>query len=176
MSYRLEPGEQLAPGIKRIALEELDEVLQYLREPGDDVDEAVHESRKAFKKLRGLLRLVRQEIGEEVYQRENGRFRDAGRLLSELRQRAVMKTLAKEIHSLSDDLGELHDLADLRRLVAERPSILTDTDARKSLLTHIDDRAAVLQAAAFRQGQRIYTESPKAFVQRLEACWEASHI
>ena len=39
---------------------------------------AVHETRKEFKKMRGLLRLLRFQLGEEIFSRENRRFRDAG--------------------------------------------------------------------------------------------------
>jgi CHAD domain-containing protein len=67
------------------------------------LDEAVHESRKCFKKLRGLLRLVRAEIGEPIYQRENKCFRDAGRLLSDLRDSAV------RIQTLDDLLEAFED-------------------------------------------------------------------
>jgi CHAD domain-containing protein len=51
---------------------------------------AVHETRKEFKKMRGLLRLLRFQIGEEIFSRENRRFRDAGRPLSEVRDADVM--------------------------------------------------------------------------------------
>jgi CHAD domain-containing protein len=90
MSYRLQETEPLPFGVKRIAFEQIDESLDYLRMPTDDVDFAVHECRKCLKKLRGLLRLVRDEIGEGSYQRENTSFRDAGRLLSQLRDSRVM--------------------------------------------------------------------------------------
>ncbi len=55
-----------------------------------DRDEAVHEARKRFKKLRAVVRLVRDEIGDDVYQQENTCYRDAGRLLSDVRDAAVM--------------------------------------------------------------------------------------
>jgi len=107
MSYRLQRDEALSPGAKRIALEQIDEALAYLDEPGDDLDEAVHESRKCFKKIRGLLRLFRKEIGEEVYQRENECFRDAGRLLSDLRDSAVrIETADHLLYALDDSIDE----------------------------------------------------------------------
>lgn len=106
MSYRLQAGERLAPGVKRIALEQIDDALDYLLSPGDDLDIAVHESRKCFKKLRGLLRLVRIEIGEEVYQRENACYRDAGRLLSDLRDSKVM---IKTLDDLTEEFEEVTD-------------------------------------------------------------------
>jgi CHAD domain-containing protein len=103
MSYRLTPGESLPQGAKRIALEQIEDALDQLLNPGDDIDKSVHESRKCFKKLRGLLRLFRLEMGEKAYQRENRCFRDAGRLLSDLRDSAVR---IKILDSLADSLGE----------------------------------------------------------------------
>ena len=42
---------------------------------------AVHEARKDTKKLRSVLRLVRESLGDSNYRRENNRFRDAARNL-----------------------------------------------------------------------------------------------
>jgi hypothetical protein len=74
-TYRLQPGEGTSEGVRRIAR---------------DIGKAVHEARKAFKRLRALLRLARDELGDEVYQRENTVFRDAGRELSGVRDAAVL--------------------------------------------------------------------------------------
>ena len=117
MSYRLEPDETLPEGIRRIAQEQIDEALGHLRNPGDDLDEAVHESRKCFKKVRGLLRLIRLDIGEDVYQRENVCFRDAGRRLSDLRDSVV------RINTL-DDLAEKIDEPDAEEPLAEMRAAL----------------------------------------------------
>lgn len=103
MSYCLQKDEVLTNGVRRIALEEIDSALAYLHAPEHDLVVAVHESRKCFKKLRGLLRLVRKELGESVYQQENICFRDAGRCLSDLRDSAV------RIQTL-DNLTDSHDL------------------------------------------------------------------
>lgn len=51
---------------------------------------AVHTARKATKKVRGLLRLVRSEVGEKVYRFENAALRDTARLISPIRSAAVM--------------------------------------------------------------------------------------
>lgn len=90
MSYRLEPHEPLAEGIKRIALEQIEQALTQLTEQPDGLDEAVHDARKRFKKVRAVLRLVRDEIGPEIYHRENIAFRDAGRRISAVRDSAVL--------------------------------------------------------------------------------------
>ena len=65
MSYRLELNESLPDGIKRIVKEQIDQALEQLRESPEGRNEAVHDARKRFKKIRAVLRLVRDEIGEK---------------------------------------------------------------------------------------------------------------
>ena len=89
MSYRLEPDESLPSGLKRIIREQLDSALNSLQHMGDDPSEAIHDARKRFKKIRAVMRLVRDEVGEDVYRRENVCYRDAGRALSEVRDSYV---------------------------------------------------------------------------------------
>jgi CHAD domain-containing protein len=88
--YRLKRKEKPAQGVRRIAQGRADHALQQLRqESDDDTAAAVHEARKDLKKLRSVLRLVRDELGEDVYRRENVRFRDAGRQLAGARDAEV---------------------------------------------------------------------------------------
>ncbi len=94
-SIRLQKREPLPAGIQRLSLEHLDYAIGVLI--GGDVspDKAVHEVRKAMRRVRGLLRLVRDELGPDVYRFENIRLRDTGRLISEARNAAVaLDTLA----------------------------------------------------------------------------------
>ena len=54
-------------------------------------DEAApRDVRKRFKKVRAALRLVREDLGEDIYRKENWCFRDAGRLLREVRDAEVL--------------------------------------------------------------------------------------
>jgi len=53
-------------------------------------ERAVHETRKALKRLRALLRLLRHELGEQTYARENAALRDVAAQLSSARDAAVM--------------------------------------------------------------------------------------
>ena len=79
------------PGaIRRLALEQIDRATWQLTDPPAGRDKGVHEARKCFKKVRAVLRLVRDEVGERVYRRENVCFRDAGRLLAPVRETAVL--------------------------------------------------------------------------------------
>jgi CHAD domain-containing protein len=90
VSYHLKPGERVPAGIKRIVREEIEEAVAQLSGNGDaDRDEAIHEARKNIKKIRGVLRLMRKELGG-VYLLENPFFRDAGRRLSQFRDGGAM--------------------------------------------------------------------------------------
>ena len=90
MAYRLKASESISQGVQRIAYEQIDKALaQLLGQTDDSQEEAVHDARKRLKKLRALLRLVRDEIGSQTYHQENTCFRDAGRLLSDVRDAQV---------------------------------------------------------------------------------------
>jgi CHAD domain-containing protein len=72
-----------------------------------DREVAIHEARKDLKKLRSLLRLVREPLGRELYRSENDRFRDAGRLLSGIRDARVRReTLLSLSERFPGELGE----------------------------------------------------------------------
>jgi CHAD domain-containing protein len=67
-----------------VAREQLDNALADIQNEQMDRHETVHQVRKRFKKIRGLIRLVRPGF-EKTYQRENANFRDVGRELSDVR-------------------------------------------------------------------------------------------
>ncbi|MCA9936266.1 MAG: CHAD domain-containing protein [Ardenticatenaceae bacterium] len=88
--FQIQAHESSESAIKRIGLALIDENVQMLTAPGEEMGTAVHAARKNFKRLRALLRLVRDEVGEESFQRENVCFRDAARRLAVLRDSAVI--------------------------------------------------------------------------------------
>jgi len=107
-SYRLKKDEAPADGVRRIALGRAERALMRLEEAGaDDLAVAIHDARKDLKKLRGLLRLVHDELGKKVFRAENRRYRDAGRLLSCSRDAEVkletLLNLSRSFGALPDD-------------------------------------------------------------------------
>jgi CHAD domain-containing protein len=89
--YRLKQGEPVPEGIRRIALGRIDHAIDELRgKSNSSPEEAVHEARKDMKKLRALLRLVRDELGDDTYQHENAHFRGAAAELAGVRDADVM--------------------------------------------------------------------------------------
>ena len=49
----------------------------------------MHETRKALKRLRALVRLLREELGEQAFERENAALRDVARRLAGARDAEV---------------------------------------------------------------------------------------
>ena len=85
MAYRFKLDEPVPAGIKRIVREEIESAVRQLSGKGEgDLDEAIHEARKSMKKIRGVLRLMRGELGD-IYGMENAHFGDIGRELSQFR-------------------------------------------------------------------------------------------
>jgi CHAD domain-containing protein len=120
-SYKLKEGEAVPRGIARIARGRIDHALDELEgKTESSPEEAVHEARKDMKKLRAVVRLVRAEIGDHVYRRENACFRDAGQELSGVRDADVMlSTLAKlEKEIPSAAAGDLRQALEAHKLRA----------------------------------------------------------
>jgi CHAD domain-containing protein len=98
MAYRLERGESVIAGLKRIAQDEIESAGAQLSGDRRSRDTAIHEARKSIKKARALLRLVSAELGG-VYPRENTRLRD----------------IAGELSSFRDDFVIIETFDDLKR-------------------------------------------------------------
>lgn len=121
VAYQLSPGERVPAGIKRIVREEIESAIRELRGQGEaDLDEAIHEARKSMKKIRGVLRLVRPELGEN-YSPENTNYRDIGQLLSQFRDAgAMVETFDALRKKYRTELGGV-SLASIRRgLIARK--------------------------------------------------------
>jgi CHAD domain-containing protein len=147
-AYRLKRGERPAEGIVRIAEGRVDDALEQLRgaKKRRDRDAAVHEARKDLKKIRSVLRLVRDDLGDSVYRRENVRFRDAARGLSGARDAEVkLKTLSslreRFAHRLSDT--RLTALVDALETEREQHARLADSALERVVAEIEAGRAAI---------------------------------
>jgi CHAD domain-containing protein len=115
MSFQLRPEEALRKSLRRIVRHQMDTVLEELTAARKSSrDEVVHEARRALKKIRAVLRLVRPVIGEKLYRRENTCFRDAGRPLTEARDaRILIETLDKLVAHFQEHIAG-RSFADVR--------------------------------------------------------------
>ena len=137
--YRLRRKETPIQGLRRIAQGRTGHALEQLRQESDeDTAVAVHEARKDLKKLRSVLRLVRDELGDDVYRRENERYRDAGRLLAGARDAEVKLETLQSLTARYD--GRLSEEA-----LAPFAKALEDERQRESKL---DDQGVLERAVA----------------------------
>lgn len=97
MGFKLKKGESFSNEIKRIVTEQLDIALEDLRPATRSKDEAIHDARVRIKKIRALLRLVRDSLGKEVYQTEDIAYRDSARILAQVRDSAAMLEIANTL-------------------------------------------------------------------------------
>jgi CHAD domain-containing protein len=91
MNKELTERKNVPKEVYKIIVKRLEKQLPSLKSRhGIVTDEVIHQARKQFKQIRALLRLMRNELGEQTFQEENTTFRDAGRPLSEVRDAKVM--------------------------------------------------------------------------------------
>ena len=96
--FELSDAERLSDGLRRLSLEEFDRAIGGLL-GGSDVDVAIHEARKSMKRLRAVLRLIRDELGEDRYRQENDLLRNTARLIAPVRDSAVRLETVSTIRS-----------------------------------------------------------------------------
>jgi len=152
LHMRLVPGEPLDAGLRRTALEQLEIAAEGFCLPTDDAElaERIHRARKASKRVRALLRLVRDDIGKAVYRDENAVVRDQAKRLSDLRiSNVVIETLdllAADVTGLGFDAVPQLRLA----LVARRDALIAefraDADGRAAARTAIACARARIEA------------------------------
>jgi CHAD domain-containing protein len=146
VEFALAPGEPIATGLRRLSLQQFDAIVVDLRRDSD-LDIAVHSTRKATKRVRSILRLVRSEIGDRAYQVENRVLRDASRLLAPIRDDRVM------VDTVSNLRDRYRTLLDPRAFaeVVERLQLRGEV-RRESILSAgaVEAAAAALSAARAR--------------------------
>lgn len=116
MAYRFDLDETLEDGVRRIALSQIDRAMAELK--AVDRATAVHDTRKAMKRLRALMRLVRPALGEDVFRRENERFRSIAGLLAGARDAQVMHETVAKLDARAKP-SERKQLAKVRAALAE---------------------------------------------------------
>jgi CHAD domain-containing protein len=115
MAYRLKLKESLPLEVRRIALEQL-EIARAALSRQDDRATAVHDARRALKRLRAMLRLVRPALGEANFKQSNRQLAGLGQRLSRSRDLDVMLATLSKLENGSGHLPKLL-AARLRRSV-----------------------------------------------------------
>lgn len=103
---RLQLGESepLGVGVKRVTMEQLELAASGYFDGEAAFGNAVHESRKAIKRVRALLRLIRGDLSKKVFTFENRSLRDTAHLVSAIRSAQGVLDAAVSIKELYGDL------------------------------------------------------------------------
>jgi hypothetical protein len=139
--FSLAGDEPLAEAIQRATLEQLDLAISQLGGTAAKPDErAVHETRKALKRLRATMRLLRYELGEPAYRRESRVLAGVAARLSQTRDSEVMVETLEALVKRNPRKLRGRGVKKLRkRLVSERKR------ARKRGVEDVHTRALALQ-------------------------------
>lgn len=78
--------------LRGLLLSHISNILLLLQEPQA---ESIHAARRQLKKIRALLRLLRQPLGKKVFKKEDSYFRDIHHGLSGLRDEQVQQELCR---------------------------------------------------------------------------------
>jgi inorganic pyrophosphatase len=104
-SFAIKPGRSFRKEIRRIVEAQLDKALRDLCRLGATADEAIHDVRKRFKRVRAVLRLVRGELGDQRYRKENDALRDAAAAFSEVRNARVLVDAVDKLRKRGGDVS-----------------------------------------------------------------------
>ena len=169
MAYRLQPGEAVPEGLRRIAREELSSAAAGLRQATAATrDDAIHEARKSIKKVRAILRLMRGELGR-TYAIENRRLREVARRLSVYRDATVMIETLDQLGGHRKDDRSGRALGAIRRGLLENKRRLQ----RGAGMTIAMRRAgeALLAASARVNRWRLVMDGPVALAPGMETSY-----
>jgi hypothetical protein len=132
--------------LKQTIRQQIKKALARLDSPAER-DEAVHDVRKRFKKIRAILRLVRDELGRKTYRRANARFRDAAKPLTTARDAKVLLDSLANLRPLVKGPSEGKALAEIsKRLKAQREDVLNKIIDQEDVFAEV--RNAVKAARA----------------------------
>lgn len=143
MSYRLKKSKRVADDVRRVVLEQLDKASGRLALKQGSKDDAIHDARVCFKKIRAVLKLMRGQLGD-AFQEENIFYRDLGRKLSPVRNDAAMVEAFDKLKSRYEN-----QLAH-RALTGQRRAFVV-SNARQS---HEKSKALTEVARSVRAGRR----------------------
>ncbi len=123
-------GESLAGGLKRMAGEQLELAIEQLSASNGagPPEEAIHETRKALKRLRTIVRMLEPGLGEQALAQEATTLRDVAAQLSLARDAEVMLSTLESLVERHPRKLHRRGVRRLRaRLIEERDRALAET-------------------------------------------------
>jgi CHAD domain-containing protein len=97
MAFRFKRKETVSKAVRRLCCERIDAALGVLSQKNHF--EAAHGVRKEIKKMRSVLRLARNDLGDTPYRKSNDALREAAARLTEVRDAHVRLDALNELAS-----------------------------------------------------------------------------
>jgi CHAD domain-containing protein len=181
VAFQIKQDESVARGARRMFAREVQKALDVFAQ-GRPCAESVHDVRKRFKKVRALLKLMRRGLGKARYQRENARFRDAARPLTEVRDAEVMvQAFDGLLERFAEELGSTAQFEPVRQILVRRNEenrnkVLDDTAKLAAVATDVRAARLRLKSRSFKPGgwQVVEAGLERTFRQGQEALRAAS--
>ena len=134
MSFRLENNETLTFGLKRIVLELIDNSIFHFAKGNGSFNEDVHESRKNFKKIRTVLRLIKSSLGNPSFKVDNFFYANSGRTLSDLRDSTVLIATFDKLLKKSEIEMSNFDFSVFKNFLIEKHKSISASKNKKSVI------------------------------------------
>ncbi|WP_372724308.1 CHAD domain-containing protein, partial [Novipirellula sp.] len=136
MAFRLKQHESVSRSVRRIAREQIEKAITEIDNPRLTQSKKVHQLRKRCKKMRGLVRLVRDSMtGDFLYAKENCEFREVAKPFSQVRDSKTLvdtydQIVTQFVKQIREDAFHSirHQLAQQRRQLLQH-----DMDVEKQL-------------------------------------------
>ncbi|UII25024.1 CHAD domain-containing protein [Fulvivirga maritima] len=97
---KISDTEDFTVGIKHLINQELTTSYEAIEKMTPDTrHDVIHSSRKSFKKIRAILRLIREKTGKQEYKKQNTLYRDLGRQVSDLRDSTSIIEVLQELRT-----------------------------------------------------------------------------
>ena len=168
MTFRIRPSEPFADEFCRIAERQLRHAINIMRERPEGDHQAIHATRKRFKRLRALYRLVATDA-REFRRTENDRIRTVAQSLSGARDATALVETVDYLAGLAISAEELAALGFASRALIERRDRIASAqgdlaDTINAAISACEDAVEALHGLDLPRGQtRTARRVSKAF-------------
>lgn len=171
MAYRIRPDNDFTAQFKAIATQKLQSAISALESPADDPHEAIHEARKAFKRVRALYRLVKHDA-RDFQRHENIRLRDIARTLSTVRNATALIEAVTDLQTYAKTPEEAVALSFSREALATRRDRLArdETDLSDRIANAIAGCHQAIDAVGYVE----FDDGRQKTARRLSRAWHKS--
>ena len=180
MSYHFENGESIYQGTRRIAKEEAERAIENLNTTAD-IHEGLHEARKHFKRIRALIRFVRDDIPKDTYRLENRDYRDIGRKLSDLRDVTSCLEALDRLKDSGQDKASINILENFESQLKQRRETVTNEMVKNGVIENVisnieSAKTRIPEWQFLNRHKKIFSKSiPRVYKRGLKAFSDAYH-